>query len=226
MVRILYGLCSVGVGHAIRAKVVLEHLCKSHEVMVITSNKAYTILNKDFKNVHNIAGFELVFKENKILNAKTLLRNIGKLGPNNLGKLKLIRSKIKKFNPDIVISDWETFSSFIAKEMRKPLISFDNQHYLVYGKFKVPDKYFSDFFKARVFLYSLVAKAKYHVISYFGNTQVKRKKSVFLVPPVIRSSVLKSKVSSKENILVYQSAESYKKLLNVLKKINCNLESI
>ena len=220
MVKILYGLCSVGIGHAIRAKVLIEHLRKEHEVMVITSYKAYDLLKKVFPNVHNITGVELVFKENKILNMHTLFKNLAKLGPEMWPRMEKVRKKIYKFSPDLVVSDWEMFSTFIAKMLKKPLVSFDNQHFLVYGKFKVPDNHMSEFIKARIFIYGLVAKAKYHVISYFSGVKVKKKKNVYLVPPVIRDKILKANVSVKNHVVVYQSTEKYQKLLKVLKKID------
>lgn len=221
MAKILYGLCSVGMGHAIRTTAILEHLIsKKHDVMVVTSHKTYDLLRKHFKNVYNIEGFELVFRENKILNARTLFKNIGKFSPSTLNQLKSIKEKIRKFDPDVVISDWETFSSYTAKELKKPLISFDNQHFLVYGKFKVKDKYMSEYLKARVFLYSLVSKAKYYVITYFENTQIKKKKNVFLVPPIIRDDILNANVTKGDYVLVYQTTETYRKLLNVLRNID------
>src|SRR3989344_7109038 len=145
MSRILYGLCGVGIGHAVRAKVIINQLRKKHEVMIICSHQPYEYLSKVFDNVHRIDGFELEFKRNSIIKYLTFLKNLSKFSIKNYNELKKITKKIKEFNPDYVISDWETVSSFIAKKLKIPLISIDNQHFLMKGSYEIPKKYFFDY---------------------------------------------------------------------------------
>ena len=67
MARILYGLCNVGMGHAIRSKVIVSELIKKHDVKIVASGFTYSYLKKHFgSRVINIEGFELAFKKNKI----------------------------------------------------------------------------------------------------------------------------------------------------------------
>src|SRR3989344_2416500 len=130
MVRILFGLCSVGLGHAIRSKVIIDHLMEKNDLFILASNKAYVYLKKYYGDrVYNIEGFELVFRKNIVLSLKTLLKNLRKVSYKNYVRLNNVRDLVDRFDPQIVISDWEIFSSFVARDRKIPLISIDNQHY-------------------------------------------------------------------------------------------------
>ena len=122
MTRILYGLCGVGIGHAVRGKVIIEHLKKKHDVLIICSSKPYDYLKREFKNVHKIEGFELIFRDNSIADYLTFLKNLKKIYRLNLENIEKI---IEDFKPELIISDWETFSSIYAKRNDIPLISID-----------------------------------------------------------------------------------------------------
>ena len=128
MARILYGLCGVGIGHAVRGKVIIDHLKRKHEVMVICSSRPYDYLKNKFNKVHKIEGFELIFRNNSIADYLTILKNLKKIYRLNLEKLDKI---MEEFKPNLVISDWETFSSIYAKKNDIPLIIIDNQHFLI-----------------------------------------------------------------------------------------------
>ena len=99
MSKILYGLCGVGIGHAVRGKVIIEELRKNNEVMVICSSKPYEYLKQYFGNVHKIEGFELVFRNNSIADYLTLFKNLKKINKLNF---ESIYELLDKFNPDLV----------------------------------------------------------------------------------------------------------------------------
>lgn len=221
MSKILYGLCGVGIGHAVRAKVILTHLKKKHEVMIICSHQPYEYLSKIFDNVYRIEGFELEFKKNSIIKYLTLFKNLGKFNRKNYNSLKNIIEKIKEFNPDYVISDWETLSGFIAKRLKVPLISIDNQHFLMKGSYEIPKKYFFDYLMAKLTIFLLTRKADFYIITSFYYNKLKRdEKHSFLVPPVIRDEILKAKPKKEDYFLVYQSTKTYDKLIKILRDID------
>ena len=50
MARILYGVISIGLGHAIRSKVIIDHLKKKHhKVLIITSHGTYDYYKKIYE---------------------------------------------------------------------------------------------------------------------------------------------------------------------------------
>ena len=49
LVKILYGVCGEGLGHASRSRILIHYLQQqNHEVCIIAGGKVYTILSKEF----------------------------------------------------------------------------------------------------------------------------------------------------------------------------------
>ena len=126
--RILYGVVGEGMGHATRSRVILEELVKEHEVQVVASGRAHAYLAERFPDVHRIWGFTLHYEGNAIRRIPTVLRNLrGAVGgwPRNVAAyFKLVAS----FYPDVVVSDFESFSYYFGKAHGIPVIDLDNIH--------------------------------------------------------------------------------------------------
>jgi uncharacterized protein (TIGR00661 family) len=220
MARILYGLCGVGIGHAVRTKLILEYLKeKKHEFFVITSGAAYYYLSKYFENVYDISGFELVFKNNKIMSFRTLFKNLTKFNLSNYKNIKEVIIRIDEFKPEIVISDWETVSSFYAKNRKLQLISIDNQGYTKYGDYDIQFKYLFQYWKARFFLKTLVKNPDYNIVMLLPGTKLKNIENVFGVSPLIREDIKNAKRKIGNHILVYDSTRNHERLIKILREI-------
>lgn len=220
MAKILYGLCTVGMGHAVRGRFILEHLMKENDVLIATSEKSLEYLEKFFPGkLVDIEGFELAFQNNAVVTSGTLGVNFKKLSLATIKKLKKAKAIIEKFKPEMVISDWEPFSSVYAKSKKIPLVSIDNQHYVIFGDYKCPAKYFLSYLKARAVLQALMRKSDYYIITLLPGNKLKKIKNKFGVSPIIRNEVLKLKPKKKDYVLVYQSTKSYEKLVDILKKV-------
>src|SRR4029077_5268826 len=97
-------------GHATRSRVVLEELVKEHEVQVVASGRAHAYLAERFPDVHRIWGFTIHSGGNDIRPIPTVLQNLrGAVSgwPRNVrAYFKILAS----FRPEVVISDFESFS--------------------------------------------------------------------------------------------------------------------
>jgi len=218
MARILYGVAGEGMGHAIRSKVIIEHLLKKHQLIVASSRKPYEFLSKNFDDVYDIHGLHINYKNNKVQSAKTLFQNAYKLPKGSYRTFRRLMRIIKNFKPEIVISDFEPFTGLVSKFFDTKLISIDNMHIMTNCKLKVPKRYYKDYIAAKLVINSFIIKADYYLINTFFYPEV-RKKNTFLFPPILRDEILKAKVKNKGHILVYQTSESNKKLKNILKNI-------
>ena len=124
--KILYGVVGEGMGHATRSRVVLEHLVKHHDVHIVVSGRARDYLAKRFENVHKIWGFTIEYEGNSVKKLQTVLKNLkGAVTgwPENIRKYFEL---VDKFEPDVVVSDFESFSYMFAKNHFLPVISIDN----------------------------------------------------------------------------------------------------
>ena len=72
--KILYGVVGEGMGHAMRSRVVLEHLTEAgHDVQTMASQRAVDYLRARFDEVHRIHGMHIIYEENRVRSGKTIL---------------------------------------------------------------------------------------------------------------------------------------------------------
>jgi uncharacterized protein (TIGR00661 family) len=218
--RILYAVCGEGMGHAIRSSVIIDHLKNKHGIMIVSSDRAYSYLANKFDNVHNIGGFNIVYKNNEVKNTQTFLKGVRELPHDLKHSMKVLHRIIKDFKPNVIISDFEPYSNYIANVMGIPTISVDNQHVMSKCKIKVPRKYASSKLAAKSVIRTFIMRPKRYLVTTFFYPKIKNEKRIFLFPPVLRSKILETESSTGDHILVYQTSKTYEKLIPELKKIN------
>jgi len=215
--RILYGVCGEGYGHAFRALAVAEHLeKKGHELLILTYGKAYEILKEKFKVVR-IEGLNYVVQDSKINKRRTVIHNV-KNFPKNLIKHGEFKKIMNNFRPDVCLTDFEPVSAYLAKIHRIPLVSIDNEHVITSSKLKIPKGYRAYYLLAKNIVRAMTGRAKYFVVVSFFDF-IPKKKNVFVVHPVLRPDILGKKIEDKEKIVVYLSRED-DSILELLRKIN------
>ena len=128
--RVLYGVVGEGMGHAIRSRVILDELVQRHEVQVVVSGRAHDYLAKranDHLQVKKIWGFTIVTEDNEVRNFRTLLTNVkGALTGGWPQNIKTYFEIADSFRPDVVISDFESWSYLYGVNHGLPVISVDN----------------------------------------------------------------------------------------------------
>jgi uncharacterized protein (TIGR00661 family) len=224
-VRILYGVVGEGMGHAIRSRVVLDELARHHQLEVVVSGRAHDYLKTietDRLGVNRIWGLSIVYEDNRVRNFQTLLANVkGALvkggWPENI---RAFFDIAERFQPEVVISDFESWSYLFAKAQGLPVLSIDNQQ-LVARCELAPEVVAGPPPHAEFQLTRAIVKAKlpgcfhYLVTTFFQPPVVKRRTT--LVPPILRPQVLEARPEDGEHLLVYQTSTSYGDLLEHLR---------
>ena len=219
-VRILYGVVGEGMGHATRSRVVLEELVKEHEVQVVASGRAHAYLAERFPDVHRIWGFTLHYEGNAIRRLPTVLRNLrGAVGgwPRNVARyFDLVAS----FQPDVVVSDFESFSYYFGKAHGIPVIDLDNIH--VISKCRHSPELLRgherDFGLIRSVVAAKLPHCFHYVIPTFFYPPVRARRTT-LVPPVLRPEVLAARPERGDHLLVYQTSTTNRTLPETLKRL-------
>jgi uncharacterized protein (TIGR00661 family) len=222
-VRILYGVVGEGMGHAIRSRVVLDELARHHQLEVVVSGRAHDYLKTietDRLGVNRIWGLSIVYEDNRVRNFQTLLANVkGALvkggWPENI---RAFFDIAERFQPEVVISDFESWSYLFAKAQGLPVLSIDNQQLVARCELapEVVAGHDAEFQLTRA-----IVKAKlpgcfhYLVTTFFQPPVVKRRTT--LVPPILRPQVLEARPEDGEHLLVYQTSTSYGDLLEHLR---------
>ena len=218
--RIFYSVCGEGMGHAIRSSVILEHLTKKYDVYIFSSERAYEFLNSKFDNVFEIGGFNTVYENNVVRTKKTFFKAL-KANPTNLKEgYNVLYKECKRIKPNIIISDFENYSSMLSKIMNIPLISLDNIHMLTQCEYDYPPNHRADMLTAKAVTKSYILRPKRHIITSFFYPPLKHPKMTALYPPVLREEIMKLEPVEGEHVLVYQTAESSINLMEELKKLD------
>ncbi len=207
-------------GHATRSRVVLEELVKEHEVQVVASGRAHAYLAERFPDVHRIWGLTIHYEGNAIRRIPTVLRNLRgavRGWPRNVAEyFKLVAS----FRPEVVISDFESFSYYFGKAHRIPVIDLDNIH--VISKCRHSPELLRgherDFGLIRSVVAAKLPRCFHYVIPTFFYPPVRSRRTT-LVPPVLRPEVVAARSERGEHLLVYQTATTNVALPEVLRRL-------
>ncbi|MFN7313623.1 MAG: MJ1255/VC2487 family glycosyltransferase [Bacteroidota bacterium] len=220
--KILYGVPGEGMGHATRSKVVIEFLLsKQHDVQVVSSDRAYKFLHQHFgKRVHEIKGLHFAYKNAQISRLGTLVLNLKHAPENLFHNFSEYLILHKQFKPDLVISDFESFSFTFAKMNRIPMISIDNMQVLNRCKLevKIPSDQKDDFALAKAIVKAKVPFAEHYFITSFFDAEI-TKKNTSLVQPIIRDAIIQAKPSEGKHILMYQTSATFNAVKTILKQI-------
>jgi uncharacterized protein (TIGR00661 family) len=220
--KILYGVVGEGMGHAMRSRVVLEHLTQKHHVQVVVSGRAYDYLQARASEqlaVRKIWGYTLVYEDNEVRKWRTLKQNLKGAVTGWPENVRAYVEIADKFEPDVVISDFESWSTLFAQRHGLPVISVDNMQIInrcahepelvagVEAEFRMTNA----IVKAKV-----AGAAHYHITTFFYPPL--RKERTSLHPPILRPEILAARPEPGAHLLVYQTSTSNTALVEGLRR--------
>jgi uncharacterized protein (TIGR00661 family) len=219
-VRILYGVVGEGMGHATRSRVVLEELVRDNDVHIVVSGRAREYLARHFANVHRIWGLTINYGGNRVRSVRTVFQNLQGAVSGWPGNVRAYFEMLSEFRPQVVVSDFESFSYLAGKALRIPVISLDNiqiinrcQHErtLLGAKRRA-------FELTRSIVEAKLPRCFHYLITTFSYPPVRRARTT-LIPPVLRPEILGARSEAGEHLLVYQTATTNRALPEVLKRL-------
>jgi uncharacterized protein (TIGR00661 family) len=212
-------------GHAMRSRVVLEHLAeRSHRVLVVVSGRAHAFLRDHFAGVpgievREIHGFSLVTEGNAVDRSESVKLNLEQ-APQGLAKnIEAYRAVVEAgFAPEAVVSDFESWSYLYGRRYRLPTVSIDNMQIINRCRHEadVTDGRSLDFRLAKLAVKLKLAGAYHYLITSFFFPPV-RKPRTTLVAPILRPEVVRAARAPGSHVLVYQTSAVNAGLLPVLK---------
>lgn len=207
--KVLYGVVGEGMGHAMRSRVILEHLVsQEHDVEIMASGRAVDFLAKRFEGVNEIHGLHMIYEENRVRPMKTLWSNVTTGATGVPGNIAAYFDLITGFRPDAVISDFESWTYLYAKTHRLPILSIDNMQ--IINRCTLPDEivegHRAEFQLTKAFIKSKLPFCDEYFITTFFHPEV-RKEKTRLFPPILRPEILSAKRRNGEHLLVYTTGE-------------------
>lgn len=130
--RVLYGVCGEGMGHATRSAVVGAHLeRRGHQVTYASGpGRALDHLQaRSARPVLRVLGPAWSMRGNQIDPAFTALSNVFRIGAGTIANLPALL-QAERLRVDVVISDFDYWSSWASHRLGAPLLAVDSVHFL------------------------------------------------------------------------------------------------
>ncbi|MEZ4373169.1 MAG: glycosyltransferase family protein [Polyangiaceae bacterium] len=225
--RILYGVVGEGMGHATRSRVILEHLVRrGHQIKVVVSGRAHRFLTErlahhDSVSIEEIHGLSLSYVGNRVDKSESLKQNLKAAAKGMRKNLDVYRKVAEaSFEPELVISDFESWAAFYALNHFLPVISIDNMQVINRCKHpaEVIGKKSQNYRITKLAVKTKIPGAYHYLVSSFFFPKV-RKKRTTLVPPILRDEILQAKREPGAHVLVYQTASANEKLVPALQQL-------
>jgi uncharacterized protein (TIGR00661 family) len=219
--RILYGVAGEGMGHATRSRVVIDHLSRHHEVEVVVSGRAHDYLKArehDRLGVNKIWGLSIVYEDNEVQHLRTILSNLKGAFTGGLPKnLKAYFDLTAQFRPDVVVSDFETWSYLYGTAHGLPVVSLDNNQ--VVNRCAFPDDVLAgkeaEYLTAKAIVKAKLPGCFHYLITSFFRPEVTHPRTT-LHPPVLRPEIRAARSEPGDHLLVYQTSTSNDALPGIL----------
>ena len=216
---VFYCVCGEGMGHSIRTGVIVDRLKEKYDIYIFTHGNAYDYLNSKFDNVYKIGGFNTVYINNKVDNVKTLVSALKRNPQNMRSSYEELYKKAKELSPDVIVTDFEIYSTYVSKLLNIPLISLDNMHIITQADISYPQNQRLEMLKAKAVIKTYVVKPKIHIITSFFYPKVRGNHHAVIYPPIIREDILKLEPTDGDHIIVYQTSKESVKLVKRLKAL-------
>ncbi|MCC6646518.1 MAG: teichoic acid biosynthesis protein [Polyangiaceae bacterium] len=222
--RILYGVVGEGMGHATRSKVVLEHLvARGHQPKIVVSGRAHGFLSRHFPDCVEIKGLTIHYRDGAMDRDLSVLKNVVLSPSMLLENARSYFSEVDAFAPEVVISDFESYSWLYGKHHGVPVISIDNQQ--IIHKCDHDDDVVAgvraDFEATRAFIKAKLPGCHHYFATTFFFPEVRAKYAAVttLVPPILRRAVLEAPRAAGDHVLVYQTSLSDDTLVPTLQRL-------
>ncbi|TVP75048.1 MAG: teichoic acid biosynthesis protein, partial [Gemmatimonadales bacterium] len=219
--RILYGVVGEGMGHAIRSRVILDELTRHHEVLVVVSGRAHAYLEEALRHrmrLQKIWGLNIVYEDNEVRRFRTLLANARGAIRGWPANVRAYFDVARSFEPDVVVSDFESWSQLFARRHRLPVISVDNIQVIDRCTHppEILEGHRTDFQMTRQLVRRKVPGALHYHITTFFRPPVSRPRTT-LHPPVLRPRILEAVPEDGDHLLVYQTSTTNTRLPALLR---------
>ncbi len=220
--KILYGVVGEGMGHAMRSRVILEHLVsQGHDVEIIASGRAVDFLSKRFEGVNRIHGLHMIYEENRVKPLATLLSNAKASAAGIPQNIRAYFDLLDEFKPDVVVSDFESWAYLFGKLHRLPILSIDNMQ--VISRCALPKAvtagHLVEYQVTKAFVSGKLPGCDDYFITSFFRPKV-TKKNTQLFPPILRPEILAAAAKKRrgKHLLVYTTGEGNKAFAQALRK--------
>ena len=204
--KILYGVTGDGLGHTMRARALAQHLeARGHVVKITASGRAVQILRQHGLDVVPIDGMAMCFRRGGVRRGRSLW-DLVRRAPGAIARnAQVALEHVVGFDPDLLVTDFDSFTPLVGAALRRPVISVDHQHIL--DRFRHPasiKESVSLYRIARALVTAKTPRCDHYVVTSFFFPEA-RWGSTSLVGPIVRREIERATPTLGDLVLVYQT---------------------
>ena len=212
--RIVYGVSGEGSGHSSRAREMAGHLVsRGHDLWIASYDRGVRNLRDDFR-IFEVEGLHIASEDNRVSIVKTFSDNLMRV-PSAHRRYEALKAELfETFQPDVVITDFEPMTAYLALQHGIPLVTIDNQHRMRYVDYACPPGSEMERQITKNIIRAMVPRPDVSLVTLFcpGNLRNER---TFLFPPILRADVLRLTPRTEGHLLVYVT-QRFDTLIDVL----------
>lgn len=206
MARIVYALTSQGRGHSSRVTAMAEELeARGHTLLFCAGGEAGELLRESGREVIELPVLRHRMRNNEI----ELWTSLALMGIKTLetrGAAPALAEQLAGWRPDLLITDFESYSIRAARKIGLPLMCFNHQQVLTHTRYTIPRRYAWDAWVARLVVDTAMPRKPAHVlISSFFFPPLRWPERTTLVAPILRKAVRDVSPRAGEHVLVYHN---------------------
>ncbi len=222
MARIIYSLSGQGRGHSSRVIAITEGLrARGHEVIFCCGGTAAEIMRTRGEYFIPVPAVRHFIEHDRVRVIASFVYNFDRItSPHRI--INFLTREFARFEPDLLINDFEYFSSRVARRINLPVLSFNHQQVVTETRYRVGLRHKLEAALAAAVVRLISPSKPCHVLlSSFTAHPLRNPQRTTIVPPIIRPVVQRLEPQTSEHILVYlnHQGSAALRLINVLARI-------
>jgi uncharacterized protein (TIGR00661 family) len=217
MARILYGVMGDARGHVSRSLAVAQAM-PHHEFLFVGGGSVHDLKALGYQT-EDLPMASTFYRDNRVDFPATIV-NATKVLVRRSSTVKRLAEIIRRFDPDLILTDYELFTPLAAHKTGRPCISLDHQHILTHCNYDTPSRERLNRFLTCFSIRRLYSEADRFVIISFFDLPPSNPVTTEVLPPVLRLAVKEHAPSEGDHVLVYVTGKTFERLLSFLERVS------
>ncbi|MFZ5868469.1 MAG: glycosyltransferase family protein [Thermodesulfobacteriota bacterium] len=216
MARILLGVMGDAGGHINRARIIAREM-SSHEFLFVGGGRAQDLRSTGHA-VEDVPCPGTYYRNNRV-DILATVRNALRVILTRRSAIKRLADIIRRFDPHLILTDYEYFTPLAARTLGRPCVSIDHQHVLTHCAYEPPTDQLVNRLMTTTVVRKLFSQAERFFITSYFILEPLNPNTTTVIPPIVRRDVTEISPSLADQVLVYQTSPTFHQLFPVLEQM-------
>lgn len=216
MAKILYGVMGDARGHVNRARIIAREM-PHHQFLFVGGDKVHD-LEADGYPVEDVPMGSTYYSDNRV-DIRATFANAVRVFVRSNPVIERVARVIERFDPDLILTDYEFFTPLAARRLGRFCVSLDHQHVITRCRYDAPKGQRLSRLLTATIIEKLYSNAHHFVIVSFFQLPPEDPGSSEVFPAIIRREITSVTPSMGDHVLVYQTSPTFRRIFPVLEEL-------